>query len=97
VEKAYCVYLLANRRNGTLYAGMTSNLVQRAWQHREGVVDGFSKEHEAKLLVWYEQHETAYSAITREKQIKKWNRAWKVEMIEAGNPYWRDLYSDITS
>jgi putative endonuclease len=97
VEKAFCVYLLANRRNGTLYAGVTSNLVQRAWQHREGVVSGFSKEREAKLLVWYEQHETAYSAITREKQIKKWNRAWKIEMIEAGNPYWRDLYGDITS
>jgi putative endonuclease len=97
MEKAFCVYMLANRRNGTLYAGVTSNLVQRAWQHREGVVNGFSREHEAKLLVWYEQHETAYEAITRERQIKKWNRAWKIEMIEAGNPYWRDLYSDITS
>jgi putative endonuclease len=97
MDRAFYVYMLANHRNGTLYAGVTSNIVQRAWQHREGVVNGFSKERETKLLVWYEQHETAYSAITREKQIKKWNRAWKIEMIEAGNPYWRDLYGDITS
>jgi len=97
MDKAFYVYMLANRRNGTLYAGVTSNLVQRAWQHREGVVSGFSKEDAVKLLVWYEQHEAAYSAITREKQIKKWNRAWKIEMIEAGNPYWRDLYGEITS
>jgi putative endonuclease len=89
--------MLASRRNGTLYAGVTSNLAQRVWQHRERFVDGFSNEHAIKLLVWYEQHATADSAITREKQIKKWNRAWKVELIEAGNPYWNDLYDEITS
>ena len=97
MDRAFYVYILASGRNGTLYAGVTSNLAQRVWQHREGFVDGFSKEHAVKLLVWYEQHETADSAITREKQIKKWNRAWKIEMIEAGNPYWRDLYGEITS
>ena len=97
MDKAFYVYMLANRRNGTLYTGVTSNLVQRAWHHREGIVNGFSEEHAVKLLVWYERHETAYEAITREKQIKKWNRSWKIEMIEAGNPYWRDLYGDITS
>jgi putative endonuclease len=89
--------MLASRRNGTLYAGVTSNLVQRVWQHREGFVDGFTKEHAAKMLVWYEQHATAESAITREKQVKKWNRAWKVELIEAENPYWNDLYNEITN
>ncbi|HEY8623465.1 MAG TPA: GIY-YIG nuclease family protein [Casimicrobiaceae bacterium] len=97
MDRAFYVYILASRRNGTLYAGVTSNLAQRVWQHREGFVNGFSKEHAVKLLVWYEQHETADSAITREKQIKKWNRAWKIEMIEAKNPYWDDLYRDVTS
>ncbi len=97
MEKSFYVYMLTSRRNGTLYAGITSNLIQRVWQHRESMESGFSKEHAVKLLVWYEQHEAAYSAITREKQIKKWNRAWKIEMIEARNPYWRDLYGDITS
>ena len=97
MENSFYVYMLTSRRNGTLYAGITSNLIQRVWQHRESLESGFSKEHAVKLLVWYEQHENGYSAITREKQIKKWNRAWKIEMIEAGNPYWRDLYGDITS
>jgi putative endonuclease len=70
--------------------------VQRTWQHKEGFVSGFTKEHDVKKLVWYEQHETAEGAITREKQIKKWNRAWKVELIETANPYWNDLYSQVT-
>ena len=94
---SFYVYILASRRNGTLYTGMTDDLVRRVWQHRTGAVPGFTSEYGVKLLVWYEQHETAYSAITREKKIKKWNRAWKIEMIEARNPYWRDLYGDITS
>jgi putative endonuclease len=96
VDKAFYVYVLASRRNGTLYVGITSNLVQRTWQHKEGFVSGFTKEHDVKKLVWYEQHETAEGAITREKQIKKWNRAWKVELIETANPYWNDLYSQVT-
>jgi len=95
VDKAFSVYVLASRRNGTLYVGVTSNLVQRAWQHREGFVSSFTKEHDVKKLVWYEQHETAESAIKREKQIKKWNRAWKVELIETVNPYWNDLYPQV--
>ena len=96
MDKAFYVYVLASRRNGTLYVGITSNLVQRTWQHKEGFVSGFTKEHDVKKLVWYEQHETAEGAITREKQIKKWNRAWKVELIETANPYWNDLYSQVT-
>ena len=95
MDKAFSVYVLASRRNGTLYVGVTSNLVQRAWQHREGFVSSITKEHDVKKLVWYEQHETAESAIKREKQIKKWNRAWKVELIETVNPYWNDLYPQV--
>ncbi len=95
--KVFYVYMLASRRNGTLYVGVTSQLVQRVWQHKEGFVDSFTEEHGVKTLVWYEQHETAESAITREKQIKKWNRAWKTNLIEAANPYWNDLYQEITS
>jgi len=89
------VYMLASKRNGTLYVGVTSNLTQRTWQHKEGFVDGFAKKHEVKMLVWYELHESAISAITREKQIKKWRRDWKVEAIEVANPYWNDLYPEI--
>src|SRR5437899_6675059 len=96
MEKSFCVYLLASGRNGTLYIGVTSNLTQRAWQHKEGLADGFTKEHGLKNLVWYEQHESADSAITRDKQIKKWNREWKIRLIEESNPYWNDLYPEIT-
>ena len=95
MEKAFCVYLLASARNGTLYVGVTSNLVQRVWQHKEGLVDGFTKEYAVKDLVWYEQHDNAESAIRREKQVKKWNREWKVRMLEEQNPYWNDLYPQI--
>ncbi len=93
---SFYVYILASRRNGTLYTGMTDNLVARVWQHRQGIVPGVTKEHRVKTLVWYEQHETRESAILRERQIKKWNRKWKLEAIEAANPAWRDRYSDIT-
>ncbi len=95
MDKAFCVYMLASGRNGTLYVGVTSNLGQRVWQHKEGLVGGFTKEHAVKMLVWFEQHESAEAAITREKQIKKWNRAWKVRMVEETNPYWHDLYPSI--
>jgi putative endonuclease len=88
------LYLLASRRNGTLYAGVTSNLVARIHQHREALVRGFTRDDGVKLLVWFEQHPTMKSAITREKRIKKWNRAWKLELIEADNPDWRDLAED---
>ena len=96
MEKAFCVYMLASGRNGTLYVGVTSDLVKRAWQHNEGVVAGFTKEYDVKRLVWYEQHGNAESAITREKQLKKWNRIWKIRLIEEANPYWNDLYGEIT-
>jgi putative endonuclease len=93
--KQPCVYLLSNQRNGTLYVGVTSNLVQRIWQHKEGFADGFSKKYDLKMLVWYELHATMESAISREKAIKEWRRAWKLTLIEKMNPDWRDLYSDI--
>lgn len=89
------VYLLASGRNGTLYLGVTSNLVQRVWQHRTSAVDGFSARYDVHLLVWFEVHDTMASAIAREKRIKKWRRAWKADLIESANPYWRDLWSEI--
>jgi putative endonuclease len=90
-----CVYLLASKRNGTLYVGVTSNLPARVWQHRNGAVRGFTREYGVRLLVWFEHHPTMESAISREKRIKKWNRAWKMELIEAENPEWRDLAEDL--
>ena len=96
MSKAFYVYMLASDRNGTLYVGVTSDIVKRVWQHKEGFVEGFTKEYGIKQLVWYEQHDSAEAAITREKQLKKWNRAWKVELIQTMNPYWNDLYEDIT-
>ncbi len=95
-EKRFCVYLLASQRNGTLYVGMTSDLVKRIWEHKNGFVEGFTKQHGVKLLVWYEIHENAESAIIREKQIKAWKRDWKLRLIEESNPYWNDLYEQIT-
>ena len=96
-EKQFAVYILASKRNGTLYVGMTSNLPQRIWQHKNHVTQGFSAEYEVTLLVWFELHETAESAIVREKQIKKWNRNWKLELVEQHNPEWRDLYPEIAA
>jgi putative endonuclease len=95
VMKQPCVYLLASQRNGTLYVGVTSNLVQRVWQHKEGVAEGFTKKYGVKTLVWFELHETMESAIAREKAIKEWKRAWKLTLIEKTNPEWRDLYAEI--
>ncbi len=90
-----CVYLLASRRNGTLYTGVTSDLPRRIWEHREGVAEGFTRRYGVKRLVYYELHATMEAAITREKQIKEWRRAWKIELIEAVNPEWRDLFEEI--
>ncbi|WP_396616684.1 GIY-YIG nuclease family protein [Lysobacter soli] len=95
MKRQPCVYLLASGRNGTLYAGVTSDLVKRVWEHRTHATEGFSDKYDATMLVWYELHETMESAITREKRIKKWRREWKVELIEGSNPYWRDLWSEI--
>ncbi len=90
-----CVYILSSKRNGTLYIGVTSDLVQRVWQHKNDLVDGFTKRYGVHNLVWYEVHDTMESAITREKALKRWNRAWKLRLIEKSNPSWRDLYSEI--
>jgi putative endonuclease len=90
-----CVYMLASERNGTLYIGVTSNLVKRIYEHREGVVKGFTQCYDVKRLVWYEVHSEMPAAITREKQMKKWNRAWKLALIEKDNPEWRDLYDEL--
>jgi putative endonuclease len=89
-----CVYLLASKRNGTLYVGLTSNLIQRIWQHKSRLVEGFTKKYGVHMLVWCEAHATMESAIAREKAIKGWRRAWKIQLIEDLNPQWRDLYED---
>ena len=97
MEKSSYVCILASGVNGTLYVSVTSNLVKRVWEHREGLADGFSKQYGVKSLVWYEVHTDITEAIRREKQIKKWNRIWKVELIQKANPRWLDLYADITA
>jgi putative endonuclease len=89
------VYIMANKRNGTIYTGVTSNLSRRAWEHREGMVAGFTTRYGCKLLVWYESHETMPDAIGREKQIKAGSRTKKLALIKASNPAWRDLYEDL--
>ncbi|MDX2277136.1 MAG: GIY-YIG nuclease family protein [Hyphomonadaceae bacterium] len=88
------VYIVASKRNGTLYLGVTSDLLQRALEHREGRIDGFSKKYGCRTLVWWEQHHDLNLAIKREKQMKGWKRAWKLAAIESDNPTWRDLYLD---
>ena len=89
------VYILASKRNGTLYIGMTSDLIKRIWEHKNKLVEGFTKKYHVHQLVYFEQHQDMLSAITREKQLKKWNRAWKIALIEKDNPDWRDLWEDI--
>ena len=89
------VYIMASKCRGTTYVGVTSNLAQRVWQHRNHVVEGFSKRYDVTMLVWYEQHLTMESAISREKAIKMWKRAWKFRLIETDNAEWRDLWFDI--
>jgi len=95
VNKQFYVYILASKRNGTLYTGITSDLVQRVWQHKNNIIEGFSQKYNVKILVFYEVHDNSESAIVREKQIKKWRRAWKLQLIEKMNPQWRDLYEEI--
>ena len=90
------VYILASGRNGTLYVGVTSNLVRRVWQHRNHALQGFTTRYDVTVLVYYELHDTMQSAITREKHIKKWNRAWKIELIQKANPGWADLWDEIS-
>jgi len=93
--KQPCVYILANKRNGTLYVGVTSDMMKRGWEHRQGVEEGFTRKYGVQILVHYEVCENMLSAISREKQLKKWNRAWKLRLIEERNPAWRDLWQDI--
>lgn len=91
----YCVYILASKRNGTLYIGMTNNLARRIWEHKHDLVEGFTKKYGVHRLVWYEIADNPQAAILREKQLKKWNRAWKLRLIEEKNPAWNDLYEEI--
>ncbi len=95
MAKQFYVYILSNKRNGTLYIGVTSDLLKRIWQHKNKKVKGFTEKYNISHLVLFETHETAESAITREKQIKKWNRAWKLRLIEEKNPQWIDLFDEI--
>lgn len=95
MQKQPCVYILASRRNGTLYIGVTANLVRRVWEHKQHLVEGFTRRYGVNMLVWYEPHETMTSAIAREKALKEWHRAWKIRLIEAGNPGWEDLYAGL--
>jgi len=93
--KEFYVYILCNKRNGTLYTGVTSDLLKRVYEHRDNLIDRFTQKYNIYRLVWYETHESAEAAIIREKQIKKWKRVWKLELIERHNTEWNDLYENI--
>jgi putative endonuclease len=93
--KQPAVYILASERNGTLYIGVTSDLVKRIWEHKNNLVKGFTQRYNVHNIVWYELHESMNSAIEREKQMKEWKRAWKLKLIEKSNPNWNDLYDSI--
>jgi putative endonuclease len=95
MEKQPAVYILASGYNGTLYIGVTSNLIQRIWQHKNDLVEGFTEKYGVHMLVYYELHEQMLSAIEREKQLKKWNRQWKIDLIEKTNPTWKDLWEEL--
>ena len=91
MQKYYYVYIMASARNGTLYIGVTGDIARRVWEHREGMVEGFTKKYKVKTLVWYEAIEDVTAAIHRETLMKKWKRRWKIELIEKTNPEWKDL------
>ena len=95
--KRPCVYILARERNGTIYIGVTSDIVRRVWEHKSDSIDGFTQQYGVHLLVYFEFHETMPDAILREKQIKKWRRAWKLKLIERDNPQWHDRYNALIS
>jgi putative endonuclease len=97
MEKQYYIYILANRRNGALYTGITSNLIKRVWEHKEKAVDGFTKKYKIDKLVYFEQYQDSINAISREKRIKKYPRKWKLNLIEQKNPHWKDLYKELVS
>lgn len=95
MEKQPAVYILASGYNGTLYIGVTSHLIQRVWQHKQDLIEGFTKKYGVHFLVYYEMHEEMQTAIQREKQLKKWNRQWKINLIEKTNPAWKDLWEEL--
>ncbi|MBC7895277.1 MAG: GIY-YIG nuclease family protein [Cytophagaceae bacterium] len=97
MERHYYVYMMANRPYGTLYVGVTNDLIRRVWEHKNAFVNGFTERHDLKSLVWYEVHSSSYEAIRREKLIKKWHRDWKVNHVQAMNPAWEDLYAAIAA
>ena len=93
--KVYYVYILASKRNGTLYIGVTNNLLRRIYEHKNNIIAGFTKKYNIHILVYYEQHDSAEEAIQREKRLKYWHRKWKIRLIEETNPGWKDLYEEI--
>ena len=95
-SRLFYVYLLASRKQGTLYLGVTKDLIRRIYQHREKLTPGFSSQYDIRRLVWFETYDDPVNAIEREKEVKKWRRAWKINLIEKSNPDWKDLYSEIT-
>ena len=97
MKKGGFVYIMASRQNGTIYIGVTSDLPKRVWEHREGVIGGFTKKYGCKHLVWFERYDTIDAAITRERQMKEWRRAWKLRLIEERNPGWDDLFELVCS
>ncbi len=97
MQRQYFVYLLASAPYGTLYVGITNDVLRRVWEYRNDLVEAFSREYQTHRLVWYEIHESPYAAITREKSIKRWRRDWKVNLIQRMNPEWRDLYESLTA
>ena len=97
MDKDYYVYVLASQRNGTLYVGITSNLIKRIWEHKNKAIEGFTQKYNVGKLVYFEQYRDPENAIKREKRLKKYNRQWKLELIEKENPEWRDLYTDLVS
>jgi len=96
MKKSYYVYILASKRNGTLYIGVTSDLVRRVYEHKHDFVEGFTRKYQVHRLVYYEQRQDIHAAIRRERRLKEWQRKWKLSLIESRNPNWRDLYSDIS-
>jgi putative endonuclease len=96
IVRKYFVYMLASKRNGTLYLGMTSNLLKRVYEHKNNLIERFSKRYNVHTLVYYEVYNNVYDAIAREKSIKKWKRSWKIGLLEKSNPEWKDLYHDLS-
>ena len=97
MKKTFYVYILANKRNGTLYIGVTSDLLKRVWEHKEKLSEGFTAKYGVDKLVYYEQFQDAEYALSREKRLKKYNRKWKLDLIEKSNPVWKDLYEELIS